>query len=231
MFNPDTLAKLSSVPFPVFRTSNQAPQRRAWRDFVKEKATKQHVLETSVNELNDIVEAQVNIRQLMTTVKENAGGRPPKVTIEDVVWKKMVDTIGAMEVPDGSKVALLVPPKDLRWGGTGDVRFKQLHALRRGFLAAKFPKLEFIGSPTFYDPVRPPRLPHEPFLSIASVLDLYPCGSSVPDALSRCGCMLPTASQRPLVTRTWNRTRWHRSRRLARATCMTGGHALFFAFT
>lgn len=153
MFDPPTLQKLSSVQFPPNRPSNQLPQRVAWSNFTKEHATKVHITETSVNELNDAVRSSVHTKKMLLAAQ--AGTLSDKiVTIEDVLQKKMIDTLEAMSPPEGSKIAILVPPRDLRWGTRGDERFVAMWKLRQEILAEAFPKLTFLPTTEQWDPVR-----------------------------------------------------------------------------
>ena len=151
MFDPPALANLASVEFPLMRPSNQESQRRAWAEFTKQHATKHHTIETSVNELNDAVEAKVHTKWMLDAAK--AGKPLTKITIEDILYKQMIDLLEALKAPEGSNVAMLVPPKDPRWG-RGDVRYNDMYKVRRGILAKHFPHLNFIPTVTQTDPVR-----------------------------------------------------------------------------
>lgn len=151
MFDPPTLEKLSKVKFPKLLTMNPASQRETWAAFMREHATKIEVQQASVFEINDVVQTHRNMQLFAKCIK---AGQDTKITIEDVVYSKMLDTMNALGAPDGSTVVMHVPKRDKRFNGRGDVRYNKMHLLRKEVVASKFPNLNFITTTSHFNPVR-----------------------------------------------------------------------------
>jgi hypothetical protein len=169
LFEPAALEALTKVHTPPKLQSNMGPQRQAWFDFVRQHATRHITIETSVNDLNRTVGARLHMKRLLEALEKPQEDRD-KITIEDVVWENMVESIKKLEAPEGTQVALLVPPKDLRWGRVGDVRWNGLHALRQTMLEHSLPTLKFEQTPTKLDPVGVFLMPFDALLALTSLL-------------------------------------------------------------